>query len=313
MKNQSVWLSVIIPVYNDGSLALDAVNAILKNTPGSLVAGIEILCVEGGSTDDSEEQIQALAKTSSQVRLIKSPVKAVSPKFNIGAQKAKGQWLAFTESDCIPQKGWLSSIKKTIDENRLHACSGRVRAYSDDPNLQLSIRDYEDRKINQPTFWNKVVPFYHGQGNNFFIERELFLRMGGVNELLGAGAPGRSGQDAEFNFRLLSQNIPIGYEPDALVIHYPRETRETFLKKKKNYSFASTWYRVVLHRFKPESWCEILLRFLYPPAQIVLSLISLRFNKGEQHWHEWMGFWEGFLSGIKYAMNRTYRNDISKT
>jgi glycosyltransferase involved in cell wall biosynthesis len=313
MKNKPVWLSVIIPVFNDGILAIEAVNAILENSPGSLVAGIEILCVEGGSTDDSRELIQDFAITRNQVRLIKAPVKAVSPKFNLGAKKAKGQWLAFTESDCIPQKGWLSSIKKTIDDNRLHACSGRVRAHSDDPNLQLSIRDYKDRKVNRPTFWNKVVPFYHGQGNNFFIERELFLRMGGVNELLGAGAPGRSGQDAELNFRLFSQNIPIGYEPDALVIHYPRETRETFLNKKKNYSFSSTWYRVVLHPSRPESWCEIMLRFLYPLAQIVLSSIALRFNKSEQHWHEWMGFWEGFLSGIKYAVNLTYREDMSKT
>ena len=168
MKNKSVWLSVIIPVFNDGILAIEAVNAILENSPGTLVAGIEILCVEGGSTDDSVEQIQTLAKTRNQVRLIKSPVKAVSPKFNLGAKKAKGQWLAFTESDCIPQKGWLSSIKKTIDDNRLHACSGRVRAYSDDPNLQLSIRDYKDRKVNRPDILEQGRSFLSWTRKQFF-------------------------------------------------------------------------------------------------------------------------------------------------
>lgn len=304
MNSSPIWLSIIIPVYNDGAIALNAVKAIIDDSQRSFITGIEILCIEGGSNDDSAQLIESFAKSYKQLRLIICPSKAVSPKFNLGMKEASGEWLAFTESDCIPQKGWLLAIKKVIDSDQLQACAGRVRAYSNDPNLQLSIRDYDDRKIIQPTFWNKVVPFYHGQGNNFFIKRDLFLNMDGVDERLGAGAPGRSGQDAELNFRLLNNNIQIGYEPDALVIHYPQETRETFLKKKRNYYFASTWYRMVIHPLKFESLCEILLRFLYPPIQIFLSIITLRFPKGEHHWHEWMGFWAGLFSGAIYHHSR---------
>jgi len=311
-KNHSsgeYWLTVIIPVFNDGAVALNAVNAILTSGQQGTLEGVEILCVEGGSNDDSHERLKEYSKTKNNVAVIPCPSGAVSPKFNLGARQARGRWLAFTESDCIPDPGWIPAIKKTVDEDQLKACAGRVRAYSDDPNLQLSIRDFNDRRVVRPTFYNKIVCFYHGQGNNFLIEKKLFLEIGGVDERLGAGAPAQSGQDAELNFRLLHAGINIGFDPNQLIVHYPRETRESFLRKKRNYYYADVWWRVVVHPTKLASLSGIILRFFYPLWGMLLSLVTLKFNDVERHAQEWRGFGAGLWNGMLYAISHRKINN----
>lgn len=229
----------------------------------------------------------------------------MSPKFNLGAREAKGEWLAFTESDCIPDKGWIPAWKAIVDTEELQVSAGRVLAHSDDPNLQLSIRDSIDRKTIQPGFYSKAVSFYHGQGNNFLIRRDLFVEIGGVDERLGAGAPGRSGQDAELNFRLLNRGIPIGYEPNALIIHYPRETRESFLYKKRNYYYAGVWWIVVIHPTSPSCLFGLWMRGIYPPLAMLMAMITSNRTKVRQHWEEWKGFFDGLWAGFKYRLSST--------
>jgi len=307
----SVWLSVIIPIYNDGLIALNAVRAILDCESHDLLKGVEILCVEGGSKDESPALIEAFCAKHPRVRLIRCLSRAVAPKFNLGAREANGEWLAFTESDCVPDKGWIQAWRKIADAGEWQASAGRVCAYSDDPNLQLSVRDSSRRKRIQPSFFNKAVSFYHGQGNNFLIRRDLFLKVGGVDERLGIGAPGWSGQDSELNFRLLSRGIPIGFEPDALVIHHPRETRESFLRKKRNYYYAGAWWIVVIHPTSPACLFGLLMRALYPPFAMLVAIITLKRARVKQGWEEWKGFFGGFWAGLKYKLLPPSKTDKS--
>ncbi|MFH1377610.1 MAG: glycosyltransferase [Planctomycetota bacterium] len=299
-------LSVIIPVYNDGAVAVNAVRAVIASAEKNNISNIEILCVEGGSTDDSAALIQEVCASEPRARLVVCPSGAVAPKFNLGARHASADWLAFTESDCLPDTGWLAAWKRVIDDGRWNACAGRVIAYSDDPNLQLSIRDSLERKEVTPGLLSKALSFYHGQGNNFLIRKQLFIDVGGADERLGAGAPGRSGQDAELNFRLLSAGETIGYEPDALVVHYPRETRDSFLRKKKNYYYAGVWWILVIHPCALSGWLALALRFIYPPLTGLFALLTFNISRGRQRWEEW----KGFFSGVRDAL--TYRSEQSR-
>ena len=98
-------ITVIIPVYNDGAVAVDALRAVFLSAADGGLANIEVLCVEGGSTDDSADRIRDACLSEPRARLVSCPSGAVSPKFNLGAREAAGDWLAFTESDCVPDRG----------------------------------------------------------------------------------------------------------------------------------------------------------------------------------------------------------------
>lgn len=93
-KNPS--LSVIIPVHNTASYIERAVDHILAQTYPGL---IEIILVENGSSDNSFEIISRLATLYDNVVALISPKTGPSEARNYGVTKAKGQLVAFADSD----------------------------------------------------------------------------------------------------------------------------------------------------------------------------------------------------------------------
>jgi hypothetical protein len=58
-----------------------------------------------------------------------------------------------------------------------------------------------------------------GTGGNFSVSRDAYLRVGGNDERLGTGAPGRAGNDLDLFRRLMRADVETRYEPDLMVRH----------------------------------------------------------------------------------------------
>jgi GT2 family glycosyltransferase len=63
-------------------------------------------------------------------------------------------------------------------------------------------------------------------GSNFFVLRDLFNQVGGLDERLGPGASGTS-EDVDLARRILDSGIVIGYAPKAIVYHRVERSRLT--------------------------------------------------------------------------------------
>lgn len=106
--------SVIIPTYNRSLLAENAINHILRQTDIS-PEGYEIIVVDNGSQDATEE---ALTKFSKET--LSTPIIYVKLRANYGADFARniailhsrGRYVAFTDDDCIVPSDWLSEFKR---------------------------------------------------------------------------------------------------------------------------------------------------------------------------------------------------------
>ncbi|CAM3290235.1 glycosyltransferase family 2 protein [Sporolactobacillus spathodeae] len=85
-------ISVIIPTYNRGQFAVEAINSILAQT----YTDYEIIVVDDGSTDDTKEKMKAFGN---QIRYIYQANKGPSAARNTGIQQANGTYLAFCDSD----------------------------------------------------------------------------------------------------------------------------------------------------------------------------------------------------------------------
>lgn len=87
-----VLISFIIPAYNAADTIEKAVQS-LTDVPRT-----EVLIVENGSTDKTEQILQQLKKKYSNIKIFTSD-KGVSNARNLGIQNATGEWLAFVDAD----------------------------------------------------------------------------------------------------------------------------------------------------------------------------------------------------------------------
>ena len=99
-------ISVIIPAYNARST--------IGQTLGYLYAqdfsGQKEIIVVNSSQDDTKEIIQSKFPEVKVIQLQKRAFTGDAK--NIGLREAKGEIIAFIDSDCIARKNWLSTIVK---------------------------------------------------------------------------------------------------------------------------------------------------------------------------------------------------------
>jgi hypothetical protein len=78
------------------------------------------------------------------------------------------------------------------------------------------------------------MPWHIGTGGNFAVTRASFLAVGGNDERLGTGSPGRGGNDLDLFHRLVDHGVTARYEPELLVCH-ERATVAEHLSRRSSY------------------------------------------------------------------------------
>lgn len=109
MKNQPL-ISVIIPAYNAEKTIVRTLDSVVNQT----YKNIEIIIINDGSKDSSEQVISSYCKQqkSTNIRLVNKENGGVSSARNRGIDEAKGQFIAFLDSDDL----WLpNKIAKQLD------------------------------------------------------------------------------------------------------------------------------------------------------------------------------------------------------
>ena len=101
MKSPTV--SVIIPTYNRAHLVGRAIQSVLNQT----YKDFELIIVDDGSTDNTEDTIRELIKKDKRIKYIRHQKnKGGSAARNTGIKAARGEYIAFQDSDdeWLPEK-----------------------------------------------------------------------------------------------------------------------------------------------------------------------------------------------------------------
>ena len=126
-------ISVIIPTYNRAHLVTRAVESVLRQT--HLPA--EIIVVDDGSQDDTQERLAAFAP---QVRVIYQSNQGVAVARDTGIKAATSPWLAFLDSDDYWERPFLQRMIQAIQ-----ATGGQANLYFADAQVPPSYK--------ASTFW----------------------------------------------------------------------------------------------------------------------------------------------------------------
>jgi len=92
MEQPAQPVSVVVPTYNRSSLVGRAVESVLT----ALWPGDEVIVVDDGSTDDTEE---ALRPYAGRIRYVQAPHGGAGRARNRGVREAAHAWVAFLDSD----------------------------------------------------------------------------------------------------------------------------------------------------------------------------------------------------------------------
>lgn len=104
--------SIIVPAYNTEKYIDKCLKSIFSNT----YKNFEVIIVNDGSTDKTEDIINKYIKKYDNIIYIKQKNMGLSLARNNGVKKATGDYLLFIDSDDYVEKNLLENINKNIDD-----------------------------------------------------------------------------------------------------------------------------------------------------------------------------------------------------
>lgn len=262
------FVSIIIPVLN-GEQTLEACLAAVQNQ--SYKGDVEIVVVNDGSTDRTSE----IARRFLSVTLLEQKNQGRSAARNNGIEISSGEVIAFTDSDCVPQKYWLENLitrLHIIDRN--DGTSKKAGIVSG----AITIPEYPKniwRRLDHQAWAHSIgldkpaEDTIFGSTANMCIRRSIYRKVGGFDErLLGS-------EDSDLAFRIHKAGYQNYFEPKAVIVHdHGRSSFRTFLRQRFNYG-KWTIQTVLKHKpLPPYSWMfpnNRLLLMLFSPGYAVLA------------------------------------------
>ena len=157
-----VLLSIIIPVYNVEPYIEKCLKSIFKDLP----IKTEVIIINDGSPDNSEEIILRYKEKYNQIRYIKKPNGGLSSVKNRGLKEAKGKYIIFLDSDDYVSCNMYSTmLKKAIDTNSDIVLCDVLMTYEDGSVRYCSMLNYDRKDFTMsildgplmPSSWSKMV------------------------------------------------------------------------------------------------------------------------------------------------------------
>ncbi len=231
------YVSMIIPVRNRP----DEITACLESL-GRLdypAERLETIVVDDASQDRTPEVISAF-----QVRLISlKQHRHASFCRNLGGREAKGEILAFVDSDCLADPSWLMELVPAFGDPLNGAVGGMVDAWFEDKGLDR----YEKVKspLNMgdwPRSSREGDRFFYIPSCNFLTRKSLFLKLEGFREDMQVG------EDVDLCWRIQDQGYHIEYRPLGRVYHRHRNKIKHFCSRRFDYGTSEPF----LQRVHPE-------------------------------------------------------------
>ena len=104
-------ISVVVPVFNSEKYLEKCIDSIINQT----YKNIEIILINDGSSDKSEEICNSYLKTYKNIKLINQSNSGVSVARNNGLKSSTGDYVLFVDSDDWLEKDMLEIMVKEID------------------------------------------------------------------------------------------------------------------------------------------------------------------------------------------------------
>lgn len=132
MEKNSIQLSIIIPVYNTEKYLQKCIDSLYQQN-----INIEIIIVDDGSPDNSKKIIHSNCKDDTRIMVLSQDNQGPAVARNNGLKVAKGNYIAFLDSDDWIENNCLEILYNKAIEFNADMIMGNTLFYYDEDRIEL--------------------------------------------------------------------------------------------------------------------------------------------------------------------------------
>lgn len=259
-EERTEFVSIVVPVRNEEKCLANCLQAILEQDYPS--ERLEVLVVDGLSTDRTPEIAAQFSDRFSNIRLLKNPQHTVSAAMNMGIRNAKGEVILRVDGHSHIERGYIAQCVLHLRTTGAQNVGGPLRVWGEGymgqaiahaVTFPFGIGNSHSRYAKEERYVDTV---YLGA-----FPRHLFDQIGLYDERLVRN------QDYELNYRIRAAGGKILCTPAIRSRYYVRENLLDLAKQHFQYGFWK-WKVIKKH---PRS---LMTRHLVPPVFVLALLAS---------------------------------------
>jgi poly-beta-1,6 N-acetyl-D-glucosamine synthase len=234
------FVSIIVPVYNEGKVLRDSINSLLELN----YSNYEIIIVNDGSTDDTKAVGSGLVgihdgrEGKVKVSLINKPNGGKSKALNAGIQYSNSEFVLCMDGDSQLSTNTLKMGIKHFSDPRIGAVAGNVKVLNRSKIItDLQALEYIEG-LNMPRCAQSFIQVVNIIPGPIGIFRKKAIQDAGWY------SSDTFAEDADLTLNILQSGWKINYEPNAISYTEAPETLYQLLKQRYR------WTRGILQSIK---------------------------------------------------------------
>jgi GT2 family glycosyltransferase len=230
--------SIIIPTFGRPDQLRNCLDTLVAvDPPGD---GFEVIVVDDGTPEPLEPQLKPW-QDQLELTVLRQENAGPGPARNLGLTTARGRFIAFTDDDCLIDRGWLQALETAFEDHPEAMLGGRTTQQPGDPYSET----------NQLIF-DAVHRFYNesGQGATFFPSNNMAISAEPLREVGGFDPQffPHASEDRELCDRWRHLGHDLLYVPEAHLIHARPASFQRYWRQHFTYGRGAHHY----HRLRAE-------------------------------------------------------------
>ncbi len=178
--SESVYFSVVIPLYNKVTLIGQTLDSVLAQT----YKHFEVIVIDDGSTDGSGAIVEQMAEEDSRIRLVRQANAHVSAARNRGIRESTGAYVAFLDADDLWKENHLEELSTLAVEFPESGMLGTsyIRKLEGRPDFSGRIKTLIDQRGIVTDYFKIARDYQFIYTSSIAIRRDVFDAVGCFDE-----------------------------------------------------------------------------------------------------------------------------------
>lgn len=224
-------ISIIIPAKNAQPAIKKCLDALLSLD----YPAYEVIVINDGSGDETGELLAGCRN----IKVLTTSGIGPAAARNLALKEAKGDFIAFTDADCLVDKKWLQELLRGFMDQKVAGAGGIQKAAADETRFGRNVQRFLEAFGFISGYMQtsrQMRRTKHNPSCNVMYRKSVLLETGGFLEGLWPG------EDVELDYRIRKKGYRLIFNPAAAVYHYRVKNLRDFSRMMFNYGCWSAGY-----------------------------------------------------------------------